>query len=118
MTQAASHTWDGGERRTAVRLAADDHATIKAYVVDQHGQAVAKLRHAELIDVSATGFSFAAPIGAPAGSTVRIDREHADSIEARVVAVSGWFDDRYRMHAHVTSGSVPAAWVADWSRAA
>ncbi|MEO0586793.1 MAG: hypothetical protein AAF078_04055 [Planctomycetota bacterium] len=118
MTQATGTSWDGHERRGAVRLAANAGTALTAYVVDEHGQAIACLRDAELIDVSATGLSLASPIGAPAGSTLRIDRLGHASLEARVIAVSGWFDARYRMHARVTSGSVPAAWVADWARAA
>ncbi|MEM6756751.1 MAG: hypothetical protein AAF586_06250 [Planctomycetota bacterium] len=108
--------WQGGERRAAVRLAAE--AEVRVHVLDDHGQPVAKLIDAELIDVSACGLSVASPIGAPGLSRLRVEPGDGPEVVVEVVAVSGWFNDRYRMHCRLLDGAVPARWIAGWRRAA
>jgi len=108
--------WDGRDRRGAVRLAAE--ASVRVYVLDEHGQPVAKLIGAELVDVSATGLSVSSAMGAPGGARLRVVPEDGPTVEARVVAVSAWFEQGYRMHCRVESGQVPAKWVAGWTRRA
>ncbi|MEM0913396.1 MAG: PilZ domain-containing protein [Planctomycetota bacterium] len=109
-------SWDGGDRRASVRLAAE--ADVRVHVLDAHGQPVAKLLDAELIDVSAQGLSVASPIGAPGRARLRVVRPDGPPVIAEVVAVSAWFHDRYRMHCRVVTGDVPAGWVAGWRDAA
>jgi hypothetical protein len=106
--------WDGRDRRAAVRLAAD--ATARVYVLDDHGQPVARLIDATLIDVSATGLSLSAALAAPHHTRLRIDPPDGPALTVAVVAVSCWIDQPYRMHCRVLDGAVPARWVAGWAR--
>lgn len=108
--------WNGGERRGAVRLAAE--ADVGVHVIDDHAQPVAKLIDAELVDVSAIGLSVASAIGAPGGARLRVLPADGPAVVVKVVAVSRWFGDRYRMHCRLLDGAVPARWIAGWRRAA
>lgn len=106
--------WTGEDRRSAPRVAGQ--GSLRAAVIDAHGQASSILKEAQVVNVSGGGLAFTTTGAAPVGSKVnlRIGDGRAKPFDVRIVGVKRRGDGRSELRAQLVQGSIPACLMYDW----
>lgn len=110
----SSPSWNGENRRAVPRVAGK--GSLKAAVIDDHGQPRSVLRHAEVVNVSGGGLAFTAENAADVGETVNIciDEPLTKPFRVRIVGANRRGDGRSELRAQLIDGAIPACLVYDW----
>lgn len=106
--------WIGEDRRAAPRVAGQ--GSLKASVVDEHGQTRSLLKHAQVVNVSGGGLAFTSEDSAAVGATVsiRTSEAQANPFRVRIVGANQRGDGRSELRAQLVEGAIPACLMYDW----